>query len=589
MFFVCSCLFLPVGSAVWAQQYEVTVEHNVAVQMRDGVTLRADIYRPKDPGKFPVLLARTPYNKDHSPVFDPTFGKLGAAKGYVVILQDVRGRFTSDGQWYPFKFDAQDGYDTIEWAAALPYSDGQVGMVGSSYLGYDQLLAAITRPPHLKGIFPIIAPSNLYSELVHQGGALNQWVVEDWTTAAALVSLLQKVPESMNVKARTATLPITSYPILGLPTEQQLAPFFYDWLKHPSYDEYWRQWAVDEDASKITVPAFLVDGWYDIFLNGAIENYESIKSFGGSDNARQNVRLLIGPWYHGPFNVKVGDVDFGPESKIYGLQMVDLIFRWYDHLLKGEQNGVDSEKSVTYFVMGKNQWQQADTWPPQPSHQMRFYLQSKGNANSLQGDGELVSSDPGPAAPDHYIYDPADPVPTTGGATCCDKKDFVAGAFDQRDVEARKDVLVYSTPVFKEDFVIAGPVRADLYASSSAKDTDFTAKLVDVWPNGFVQNLTEGILRARYRNSRETPELMQPGTVYKFSIDLWATSDDFLPGHRLRVEISSSNFPHFSRNLNTGNDLADDATMIKATNTVYHGAEQPSALVVTVLDAAPQK
>jgi putative CocE/NonD family hydrolase len=571
---ICVVFAPAVGSA--AERYEVTVEHGVAAKMRDGVILRADIYRPKADGKFPVLLERTPYDKRGS----VNFGYRIAPYGYVVIIQDVRGRYTSEGEWYPFKYESQDGYDTVEWAASLPYSNGKVGMIGGSYVGATQMLTAIAHPPHLAGILPVVTASNYHDGWTYQGGAFEQWFNESWTTGLAEDTLMRRVGKRSNAKRWALELPLTGYPLLDLGTTEGLAQYFLDWLAHPDYDDYWKQWSIDEHDAEINVPAYHVGAWYDIFLGGTLRNYVHIKARGGSEAARKDQRLLVMTGGHAGSGPKIGDVDFGKES------VVDedaLALRWYDYLLKGIDNGMGSEKPVKLFVMGKNVWREEDGWPLVRASETRYYLHSAGSANTLSGDGTLSTAAPAGETADTYVHDPADPVPTRGGPLCCDATHEAPGAFDQRPVEARKDVLVYSTPAFQQDFEVTGPVSVELYASSSAVDTDFTAKLVDVWPNGYAQNLTEGIIRARYRRSPEKAEFMNPGEVYKFSIDLWATSNVFLKGHKLRLEISSSNFPRFDRNLNTGEDPGRSTRIVKATNTICHDRERPSALILPVV------
>jgi len=548
----------------------------VTVKMRDGITLRADIYRPKADGKFPVLLQRTPYDKRGASDFE----LQAAARGYVVIIQDVRGRYTSEGEWYPFLNESQDGFETVEWAAALPYADGKVGMFGASYVGATQMLAALAQPPHLAGIFPVVTASNYHDGWTYQGGAFEQWFSESWTSGLAQDTLNRRVQKNSNALQWVWKLPLTNYPFFDLGSTEGLASYFIDWLKHPSYDEYWRRWSIEDYYSKVMVPAYHVGGWYDIFMGGTVRNYVGLKAAGGSDEARRGQRLLIGPWYHGPFNGKSGEMDFGPQAKG---DTDELMLRWYDYLLKGISNGTEREKPVKIFVMGKNTWRQEDGWPLARARSTRYFLHSGGNAHSLPGGGDLRTAQPQNEGPDTFIYDPAEPVLTRGGGLCCDNDRLASGVFDQRPIEARGDVLIYSTPVFKEDFEVTGPVSLELYASSSAVDTDFTAKLVDVWPNGFAQNLTDSILRARYRSSQAKPEFMNPGEIYKFTIDLWATSNVFLAGHQLRLEISSSNFPRFDRNLNTGEDPSQATRLLKANNTIYHDREHPSALLLPVL------
>lgn len=579
---IASVVSVVAATSLAAERYEVIVERGIAATMRDGVVLRADIYRPQADGRFPVLLQRTPYDKRGT----ADFGLKAAARGYVVVVQDVRGRYTSDGEWYPFKHELRDGYDTVEWAASLPYSNGRVGMFGASYVGATQMLAAIAQPPHLAGIFPVVTASNYHDGWTYQGGAFEQWFNESWTSGLAQDTLNRRVQRTNTpILEWIWKLPVASYPILDPGAGETLATYFRDWLDHPDYDDYWKQWSIEEHQAKIQVPAYHVGGWYDIFMGGTLRNYMGIKAHGGSEAARRGQRLLVGPWYHGPFSGKSGDVDFGPEARSGGefFDTDELMLRWYDYVLKDVENGIEREKPVKIFVMGENLWREEDDWPLARARQTRYYLHSAGNANSLVGDGTLSTAAPDSEPTDYYIYSPADPVPTVGGGLCCDNEHLASGAFDQRPVESRGDVLVYTTPEFPEDFEVSGPISLELYASSSAVDTDFTAKLVDVWPNGYAQNLTDGILRARYRSSPEKPEFLNPGEVYKFRIDLWATSNVFRQGHRLRLEISSSNFPRFNRNLNTGENPGHGGRLVRATNTIYHDREHPSALVLPIV------
>jgi len=545
--------------------------------MRDGVTLRADIYRPKADGKFPVLLVRTPYDKNG----EVNFGLKAAARGYVVIAQDVRGRYTSDGDWYPFKFESQDGYDTVEWAAALPYSNGKVGMFGGSYVGATQYLAAIAHPPHLSGICPNYTASNYHDGWTYQGGAFEQWFNESWTTGLAENTMNRRVDSSGDALTWTQTLPLTSYPVLGAPSAVGLAPYFTDWLAHPGYDDYWKQWSIEDHYAQIQVPVFSMGAWYDIFLGGTLRNYTRLKTEAGTEAARRGQRLMIYVGGHagGWENQKVGAVDFGTKLPF---DLGEAMLRWYDFLLKGIANGVDREKPVRIFVMGQNEWRDEDDWPLPNAKTTRYYLHATKAANGLEGAGTLSTVTPSDEKPDQYVYDPSDAVPTIGGPLCCGPLPTGIGPEDQRPAEARNDVLVFTTPAFTQNTEVTGPVSLDLYVSSSAVDTDFTGKLVDVWPNGFAQNLTEGILRLRYRGSQEKPELANPGEVYHITVDLWATSNVFLPGHKLRLEVSSSNFPRFDRNLNTGEEQARGTHMVKATNVIYHEKSRPSALLLSI-------
>jgi hypothetical protein len=560
------------------EKYEVTVERDVAAKMRDGVTLRADIYRPKAEGKFPVLLVRTPYDKTGT----MGFGLKAAARGYVVVEQDVRGRFESEGEWYPFKNESQDGYDTVEWAASLPYSNGKVGMFGGSYVGATQFLAAIARPPHLAGICPTVTASNYHDGWTYQGGAFEQWFNESWTTGLAMNTMRRRVEKGGDALGGTKVLPLKAYPILSEPKTEDLAPYFADWLAHPNYDEYWKQWSIEDHYAQIQVPVFSFAAWYDIFLGGSLKNYVRLKTEAGTEAARKGQRLAVSVGGHaGESNTgRVGAVEFG--DKLYA-DGDEAMLRWYDWLLKGQANGVEKEKPVKIFVMGENEWREEEDWPLARAKNTRYYLHSGGAANGVSGDGTLSTTAPAEEKKDQYVYDPSDAVPTIGGPLCCGRLPTGIGPTDQRPAEARGDVLVYTTPPFAKDIEVTGPVSLDLFVSSSAVDTDFTGMLVDVWPNGFAQNLTSGILRVRYRNSQEKMELANPGEIYHLIVDLWATSNVFLAGHKLRLEVSSSNFPRFDRNLNTGEEQARAMRMIKATNLIYHDKAHPSALIVPIV------
>ena len=561
----------------------VTIEHGVKVQMRDGTTLRADIYRPSAPGKYPVLLQRTPYDKRG----DVDFGLKGAARGYVVIIQDVRGRYTSEGDWYPFLHESDDGYDTIEWVASLPYSDGRVGMFGGSYVGATQMLAAIAHPPHLAGICPVVTASNYHDGWTYQGGALEQWFDESWTSGLAQDTLNRSVSHHTNALNGISTLPLSNYPLFPLPQSStgnellhSLAPYFLDWLAHPSYDDYWKRWSIEEHYPDIRVPALTVAAWYDIFQGGSIRNYVGLRAHAADDAARKGQHLLVTIGGHAGSAQKVGDVDFGPDAPF---DEDEVTLRWYDHLFKNISNEFSGPKRVRIFVMGLNQWRDEDDWPLASAHETKYFLHSAGNANSAAGDGTLTATAPRSEQPDQYNYDPANAVPTVGGPLCCDSTHLGPGPRDQKMVESRQDVLVYSTPALSQDTEVTGNIQLDLFAKSSVADTDFTAKLVDVAPDGFAQNLTEGIVRARYRNSQETPELMKPGEIYQFKIDLWSTSNVFRKGHRIRLEISSSNFPRFDRNLNSADEPNAEAKPVIAINAVLHDSQHPSALVLPIV------
>ena len=448
------------------------------------------------------------------------------------------------------------------------------------------MLAAIAHPPHLAGICPVVTASNYHNGWTYQGGAFEQWFNESWTSGLAQDTLNRRVQDDTNAMKGIWKLPLAGYPLfnfqsgsLKVDSSDELAPYFLDWLAHPDYDEYWKRWSIEEHYPDITVPALTVAAWYDIFLGGSLRNYQGIQANGGGE-AKRGQHLLVTIGGHAGEGRKIGDIDFGPAAAEH--EESDITLQWYEYLFKGVKNQF-AQKPVRIFVMGANQWRDEDEWPLKRARQTKYFLHSSAGANSIRGDGSLSTADPRSESPDHYIYDPSTPVPTIGGPLCCDSKHLAPGPRDQRPNESREDVLVYSTEPFSRDFEVTGPVSAEVYAKSSAVDTDFTAKLIDVWPNGFAQNLTEGIVRARYRDSQETPEMMNPGQIYKLLIDLWSTSNVFRPGHRLRLEITSSNFPRFDRNLNTGQKIGFDTRYVSATNTIYHDAQHSSAVLLPIV------
>lgn len=569
-----------------AQQLPPTphIERNVKVKMRDGVTLQADIYRPAAEGKYPVLLERTPYNKDGA----SDFAMQAVARGYIVVVQDVRGRYSSEGEWYPFKYEMNDGYDTIEWVAVLPDSNGKVGMFGGSYVGATQMLAAVTHPPHLAAICPVVTASNYHENWTYQGGAFEQWFNESWATGLAQDTLNHKVRNEAKPDSGEMVLPLTDFPVIqtkmqtdSVEAAHELAPYLADWAKHPEYDDYWKQWAIAERYGQIQVPALTIAAWYDIFQGGSLLNYQGLRDHAGNDAARKDQRLLVTIGGHAGGGEKIGAVDFGPAAKEYDEHALTL--EWYDYILQGKQNEFSTDKRVKLFVMGENKWRWEDDWPIKRAQETKFYLHSDGKANGGAGKGSLNASAPEKETADSYVYDPAKPVPTTGGPLCCGAYRGKLGPQDQSEVEKRDDVLVYSTAPLEKDTEVTGQVKLILYAKSSAVDTDFTGKLVDVGPDGFARDVTEGILRARYRESTlGSAKLLKPGEVYKYEIDLWSTSNVFLKGHTIRLEVSSSNFPRFDRNLNTGKDGGSSSAMVQATNSIFHDGEHASVLLLPV-------
>lgn len=573
----------------------IIVEKDIEIPMRDGCVLKADLYRPDGPDKLPVLLNRTPYDKSFPQITLNTLDVMRAARaGYNVVVQDCRGMFASQGTFRCFADEARDGYDTIEFAARQPWSSGAVGTFGASYMGATQWLAATQRPPSLKAMVPSVTASDYHDGWVYQGGAFELFFGVSWLMISlGLTRLMRerannsKAAEELGalmgsidtMRERMEFAPLREFPLF-----RAGAPYFFDWLEHPYYDDYWRAICIEEHHGQITVPALNVGGWHDIFMGGTIRNYLGMRARGASDQARAGQRLLMGPWHHAvPFSSLVGQVDYGFRSGPVAIDYDGSQLRWFDHWLKGADNGVDKDAPVRLFVMGANQWRDAKEWPPPGAEMRRYYLHSRGKANSAYGDGALAAEVPGDEPPDSFLYNPLNPVPTAGGALCCYPNSLMGGAADQSMVEHRADVLVYSTEPLAEDLEVIGPVSVTLYASSSAPDTDFTAKLVDVAPCGFARNLTDGIIRARVRESQSEPKLMVAGKVYEFKIDLWATANVFKQGHRVRLEVSSSNFPRFDRNPNTGHELFADAEMRPALQNVMHERNFPSYLSLPVI------
>jgi uncharacterized protein len=571
----------------------IIVEKNIEVPMRDGTILRADLYRPDTPEKLPVLLNRTPYNKAMPMVFSLTLDAMRAAEaGYNVMVQDCRGRFASDGVFDCFTVETRDGYDTIEWAARQPWADGKVGTYGASYMGATQWLAAIETPPSLKAMVPSITASDYHDGWTYQGGAFALFFNVSWTMGAlstpnllreranhpALNEELGRTIGSIDTMLETMKhLPLKEFPMF-----RAGAPYFFDWLAHPSLDSYWRKLSIEEQHAKVTVPALNIGGWYDIFQGGTLRNFLGMRARGASDLARNGQRLMVGPWHHAvPFQNVVGAMDFGYQTGAVSADIDGAQLRFFDQYLKGKDGA--AARPVRIFVMGINQWREEKEWPPPGTEFRRYYLHSRGRANGTYGDGALSTEAPGNEPPDNFLYNPIDPVPTVGGGLCCYPGALQGGAFDQANVERRADVLVYSTEPLGEDVEVTGPITMTLYAASSAPDTDFTAKLVDVSPCGMARNLTDGILRARFRESPAEQKLLAPGQVTEFKIDLWNTSNVFQAGHRIRLEVSSSNFPRFDRNPNTGHDQFADAELRPALQTVMHDRSFASHVTLPVV------
>jgi putative CocE/NonD family hydrolase len=568
----------------------ITVDIDVPATMRDGTILRANIYRPATEGRWPVLLTRLPYGKDlplGSAVLDPA---QAARRGYIVIVQDTRGCGASDGDWYPYRTEADDGADTIAWAAALPFSDGQVGMYGASYFGFTQWAAAIRQPSALKALIPLVIGADPLNGMPYRGGAFELGITANWHLSmelGQLFRLLGREPAQLGpalaawageIDALGATgyasLPLADFaPMRG----QHTAPSFFDTVAAPM------DRSVDPVASRtilgkhdlVQVPSLNIGGWYDIHLAGTIANFQAMRTQG------KPAKLLIGPWVHGRAGNPVGERNFGFGSQLalINLQMDlgGLQLRWFDHWLKGRDTGMMVEAPITLFLMGANVWRDEYEWPLARAVETPWYL----HAN-----GEMSPEPPRDQAPDFYDYDPANPVPTRGGALLM-TSEFPAGPYDQRPIEARLDVLVYTSAPLERDVEVTGPIIVYLWAISSAPDTDFVARLTDVFPDGCSFNLTDGIVRARYRDFSKgaSPSLIEHGQPYEYVIDLWATSNLFRQGHRIGLQITSSSFPRWDRNPNTGHPFGADAELQVAQQQILHDAEHPSYVLLPVVNS----
>ena len=585
-------------------EQKILIDFDVEAQMRDGTTLRANVYRPTGDDQWPVLLTRLPYGKDFplgSSVMDPA---QVARRGYVVIVQDTRGRFTSEGEWMPFINEALDGVDTIEWAAGLPYSDGIIGMYGISYFGFTQWSAAVHQPSALKAIVPAQTWNDPFNGVLFRGGALELGTSGNWQLMMGLDILIRRHRGDPQALGRSIYLLAKEMDALGklgywsLPLREfgplkrhDIAPSFFENFAHPMDREHpiTQPLFITGKHENVTVPALNIGGWYDIFLQDTIDNYKFLREQGSTREARQS-KLLIGPWAHGVFTNPIGEMNFGfGSSAAYIDLQVDLTslqVRWFDHWLKCIDTGMLDEAPIKLFVMGTNIWRDEQEWPLARAVETRYYLHSNGQANTLHGNGYLITDLPDNEEPsaDYYDYDAANPVITRGGALLM-SPEYRPGPLDQRPTENREDVLVYTTGELKEDLEVTGQIKVHLWAISSVPDTDFVTRLVDVHPDGYAQNLTDGIIRARYRNAAlgEDASLIEPGRAYEYEIDLWATSNVFRAGHRIRLDVTSSNFPRWDRNPNTGHEFGADTELAVAHQTILHDREHPSYVVLPIV------
>ncbi|MGH9837007.1 MAG: CocE/NonD family hydrolase [Blastocatellia bacterium] len=560
---------------------EIRILRYQPVPMRDGVKLYADVYLPRAEGRYPTLVVRTPYGVQRDGVHE-TMIKF-AQRGYAVVMNDTRGRYESEGQWEPFRTEAKDGYDTIQWASKQPWSNGKVATQGGSYLGHVQWRAGSLQPPNLVAMFPAVASTNIYGNWITHGGAFRLSFNYGWGVVRMPNRIMlpqywhseRYAPAELQYDTILKHLPLKDG---DLQSAGYTVKHYRDWLAHPGYDDYWKEISDEEHFSKINVPVHTSGGWFDIFVQGTINGFVGVRKQGATEKARRETKMIIGAWGHGP-SQKFGDIDFGLQNMRV---QFDRELRWFDHYLKGVDNGVDREPPVEIFYMGANQWRHEQDWPIPGTKFTPFYLASGGSANSDKGNGGLSASQPSGAASDQYEYDPNNPVPTVGGNNCCGTP-TLAGPKDQRVVESRRDVLVYTSQALDQPLAIAGPVKMKLFASTDGADTDWVVKLIDVHPNGFSMNIAEGILRARYRQGTDKMELLKPGEVYEFEVDLVGTANVFLPGHRIRVDVTSSHFPQFDRNPNTGDAFGSSSKVRVAKQMIFHTAQRPSHIVLPVV------
>jgi putative CocE/NonD family hydrolase len=603
---ILTVLVSAIVSLSYGDEYVVKVERSVMIAMRDGIKLSTDLYFPEGAkGRLPAVLIRTVYSKNGTFDWNPVYKEL-VHRGYVVAIQDVRGRYESEGDYVTADNRREDGYDTVEWLISQQWSNGKVGSAGCSYLGETQVvLAAVKHPSHVAAI-PMSAASGFYApgrawqafsggvfELAQTAG----WFAgsgtkvfygpppsvdrQEWFRSPA-AKLFNQAPK-IDFDAYLKLLP--SLPVADILQRAGLPPTDYEqWVTSLPDAEYFRNkdWAKATDT--FNVPAIFMDSWYDYGPAETIEMFRLFRENAQSKSAANNQFMIIGPSTHCAYTEAtektiVGERNLGDAR----LDYVDIQLRWYDYWLKGVDNGITDMPRIQYYVMGINQWQASDVWPPQGTSYHRWYLSSEGQANSRNGDGVLSMSTPTENGSDTFKYDPAYPVPSLGGHTCCTGSDTEAGGYDQAEIELRNDVLVYTSDMLTEGIEVTGALEVVLFVSSSALDTDFTAKLVDVYPDGRAFNIQEGALRMRFRESLSESVLMDPGVIYEAHLDLHATSNYFGPGHRIRLEVSSSNFPRLERNLNTGGNNFDETKWKVARNTVYHSAEYPSHIVLPIV------
>jgi putative CocE/NonD family hydrolase len=574
----------------------IKLELNVPAKMRDGTILYADVWRPDTGEKCPAILTRLPYIPSDDSELMTQSGYMNpqrfARAGYAVVIQDCRGTGASEGEPYFWRQEREDGYDTVEWLAAQPWCDGSVGMYGISYFGYTQWAAAVMQPPHLRTICPMGAQTNFRAHPFSERGdafrlaaygnffltlAENTLMKKNLTTEK-YESLRERITYiSDHWEEQIFLLPLKDSPVSKIAKELNLAPSPSEILANMQDENYWKESGDPFPYEKVNIPCLHICGWYDLVSGpGVLQSYQELRARGGSDLARRNQRLLIGPWIHTlDLQNIIGELNFGKASSGNFIDITGMHIKWFDYWLKGIDSGIMDESPVRIFVMGDNVWRNENEWPLARTKYTKYYFHSGGQSNSSLGNGFLSTELPYEEQPDVYLYDPRNPVVFNPPG--------LQFLLDQQDLEKRADILVYTSAPLETDLEVTGPIQIKLWGASSAVDTDFTGKLVDVWPNGKAYNLVDGLIRARYRLSVVEPSLIEPGRIYEYSITLGNTSNLFKAGHRIRVEISSSNFPRYDRNLNTGHPIGQDAEIVTALQTIYHDRKCPSYILLPVI------
>lgn len=571
---------------------------NVMVAMRDGVRLATDVWVPVTDHPVPVVLTRTPYSKDDSSYYAPSmmadrFALIAA--GYAVAWQDCRGTFRSEGDFDALTADEADAVDTIAWLRDQPWCDGVVGMAGASYLGLTQWAAVAGRPEGLQAVAPVTTSSDTYDMMYSRGGALSLGTMLSWSAFVGLAKAQRALSSGdpaagERLDARRTFLASSEaahdvLPVIATPLISDDLPWVREWLEHPTHDGYWQARSARERVDE-PLPAFHLTGWFDFLLDSTLASYEWMTRIDPAGAASGRQQLVIGPWDHASYSGVYMDRQFGPSAHILNADVNGRHVRFYDAWLRGNTAVINETPPVRIFVMGVNQWRDEQAWPLPDTRYVDFHLSSGRSANSRSGGGSLALVAPTCDGRETYLYDPMRPVPSAGGRMSPMPRPNSCGPVDQREIEDREDVLCFSTEPLTSPIEVTGPIRLVLHVSSSARDTDFTGKLVDVDPEGRATYLTDGILRARYRDSLSAPALLSPDQVYEITVDLGATANVFGVGHRIRLEVSSSNFPRYDRNTNTGGDIATDRAedVVIAVNRVLHGPSYPSRLILPVIE-----